>query len=328
MRRATTLALLASCALAAAHPAWADGPAPDLSVAVGIVWDDMGLPYALTFDAETELGEAAWNITDGMDLVWPHPYTVDDVEWSGTLGYAHIHLDGERHAVVAADDGIPVLVQVGEAEPYRGGDLSLIRVHGNSDRVLVLQSSFVENWETVRRQALAEHPSVPIHEVPNTWATATAYHFYGVGEPPVEVAVPGAGNRPSYEGPDPTMLVVSIDGLNHAVVNMVAGPPVLAGPMEAAALGLGDITVMEPDVCVWLDDDAPDIDSDVHVQRIEGGCHLGEGYLRPQPNDILTPNEVARAMMDTAEPFIFTIDLEYPYTWFDVEIWGPPARTP
>ena len=57
---------LAVCALTAAHPAWAD-PVPDFGVVVGIVWD-MGLPYALIFDSETELGEAAWNITG--EWIW------------------------------------------------------------------------------------------------------------------------------------------------------------------------------------------------------------------------------------------------------------------
>ena len=50
---------------------------------------------------------------------------------------------------------------------------------------------------------------------------------------------------------EPTMVLVHVDGTPHAVVNTVEGPPALADSMEAAALDLGDITVMEPDICAW-----------------------------------------------------------------------------
>ena len=240
--------MLAACALAAAHPAWAD-PVPDLGVAVGIVWDG-GLPYALTFDPETELGEAAWNVTGGMDLVWPHPYTVDDIEWGSELGYAHIPLDGARHAVVAAVDGPPVLVHIGDAEPYLGENSresgSGMAVQWNGGLLVVTQG-----WWTGPDFSYATH------------------HFSGAEGPPVEFRCPPEVCAPFHIHPrdgnpieiqgrlsvgwdsEPTMVLVNVDGAPHAVVNTVEGPPVLVDPMEAAALGLGDITVMEPHTCAW-----------------------------------------------------------------------------
>ena len=284
MRRTTALALLVSCALAAPASVWA-APTPDLSVAVGIVWDDMGLPYALTFDAETELGEAAWNITDGMGLVWPHTYTVDDIEWGNQLGYTHIHLDGERHAVVAADDGIPVLVHVGEAEPYTGENSfesgSGMEVNWGGGHLVVIQK-----WWT-------GYPGN---------ATTAIHSFHDAAGPAAEFScmLDLCHNLIRYD--DHPHRVVHIDGEPHMVVNTVDGPPVLAGPMEAAALGLGDITAIPPDVCVWYDGPA------------WADCeHAPDGPPPPLPAPTV--------------PFIFTIGLEYPYTWFDVEVGGPGPYT-
>lgn len=247
MRRTILLAVCAAIAAAGmASHADAYEPRPDYETAIGIVWDD-GIPYALTFTAEGELGDAAWNITDGMARIEPHQYTVDDAEWGNNMGYTHMLLDGERHGVVAtatvygppgaaAVAGPPVLVHVGDAEAYTEENThesgSFIKVQGNNLRLVVTQTWWAG------------------HDLNQT---TTTHHFHSVDGPPVEAPRPSTyGNPFHYAGEDTTKLVVSIDGQNHAVVNTVDGPPVLVDVMGAAALGLGDISSTVPtDYMKW-----------------------------------------------------------------------------
>lgn len=218
-------------------------PMPNLDAAVGIVWEN-GIQYALTFTADGGVSDTAWNVTNMMAPISPHTYTIDDAEWGNNMGYTHILLDGVRHGVVAALDGPPVLVQVGDAEPYmdniitESGEVitdepgSVIRVRVESGLIVATQT-----WWTGDGQ--------------NT--TDATHHFQSVHEPPTEAPRPDWYGKSHSAVWDPTMIIVGIRGQNYAVVNMVDGPPVLADAMKAAALGLGDISGIVPVDYVRLD---------------------------------------------------------------------------
>lgn len=239
----------------------------DIGVHVGVVWDG-GLPYAITFNADTGLHSTAWNITDNMSPVEPHSYDMVDAKWGPFPGYAHVYLDGVRYGVVheiygnvgfpshtgsprylpnpvngiqyppgqdgwqrppALTDGPPVLTKIGNFDAYVDGDgvISGIAVSGNNYGLSVTQGV---NY------------------------TASSYHFSNaVGDvPTLKSRVSAASGSTWAARQDSTMVVVEIDGINHAVVNTLGGPPVLVDAPGAAALGMGDIRHAVPaDTMLW-----------------------------------------------------------------------------
>lgn len=223
LKHITIQILLALCAIPAA--AWAaDGslPRPNLDVAVGIVQEGETL-CVLVFSAEGGGTITAWNMTDGGTPMEPNPFSLGDADWGSDLGHAPLELDGEPHAIVAVVDGPPEIIRAVEAVPYTDENTneswSYLQVRGDNER-LVVQQTRGHGFEY----------------------NGTMHHFYGVDEPPVEVQ----GLLPVDTGSDTTMTVVNIDGENYAVVNTVEGPPVLVDALEAATLGLGDITEATP----------------------------------------------------------------------------------
>lgn len=299
MRR-TVLHLLVSCAaaaaLVAAHVAPADAyePRPDYNTAIGVVWDG-SLPYALTFTAAGELGDTAWNITDNMSRLYPNPYTVDDAEWGNRMGYTYMYLDGERYGIVAVAGGLPpVLVGIGEAEPYMGDGVVVNRDGGATGPWSYLQVS-VDSGLLVVQQS---------HGYDREY-NGTLYHFHGADEPPVEVQ---GELSPNLVG-DYTMIVVNVNGRNHAVVNMVDSPPVLADVMEAAALGLGDISGTTPISYVQLDApptlQAVQIDTGAEIRTMDVGTdrtwaavnYGGQVHIY----EITDPHDIVRANLHHTE---------------------------
>ena len=270
----------------------------DYSASVGIVWD--GLPYAVTFgpgdlnslnvfdfdvqerihalafwpqdrnllcdiysehydqdtctdlrNRATSVGGTAWNITDGMSPVRPNPYGADDAEW-GQMGYAHLYLDGEKYGVVATVGGPPALTPVRDVEAYVAESehevKSAIDTSGGPGVLSVTQMNLGVGWLNY---------------------TLVNHNFYSVDEP--AVAAPDGGT--SIPMRNPTKMVVNIDGQNYAVINTIEGPPVLADPMEAAALGVGDITSVQPADYLRLDVplrmQAIQVDTTAHVQILK-----------------------------------------------------------
>lgn len=249
MKQTALLVIAALCAAsAAAADAWADQPRPDTGVAVGIVHGDDNTLYVLVFSTEGSGTITAWNATAGMAPVEPNPFSLDDAAWGSDLGYAHFDLDGARHAAVAVVGGPPVIIQAIDAVPYVGENTgeswSFISIDANNERLAVQQR----------------------HGSDHYGFNITIYHFYGVGEPASEIREEfraawgkhqGRWNYTTtyfgavekfgvgWEG-GPTMAVVSIDRMSYAAVNTVEGPPVLVDALEAATLGLGDITDITP----------------------------------------------------------------------------------
>ena len=218
--------------------AWAgDAPRPDIDAAVG-TFQDGDILYVLvyTFGTDgrvvggvyhppTEDHIAAWNVTDGMTLVEPHSFTLADGDWGPVPGgYKDIILDGAPRTVVAVVDGPPEIIETVDAVPYTAENTresgSYVLAKGDGERLIVLQIWFANNAVT--------------HSI--------VHHFYGVDEPPIEVT----GQTITVSGEKDTMIIINIDGQNYAAVNTVEGPPVLVDALEAATLGLGDITDLVP----------------------------------------------------------------------------------
>ncbi len=279
MKHTTIPVLLALCVIPAVAVADGFQPKPDLGVAVGIVQEEGSL-YVLVLSPENGGTITAWNATDGVTPMGENPFSVDDAEWGPKLGYAHFELDGVRHAAVAVVKWLPEIIRAVDVVPNMEKNTRAvaynIAVQGDDDGLLVTQVRWGPDidcpplfgpgiCEPMPCWSDCSPERTPLSGPNGTWFNwqdlkriTTAYQFHDTDEPPVETAIPSRGTSFSYAAHDATLVVVEIDERHYAVVNPVDGLPVIVNALEAATIGLGDITSVTPADRMWWDLVRPD----------------------------------------------------------------------